>query len=158
MTIEARNSMTGTPLARSTLAGFRTALEMGRERRCAAGQSAQIDDAPHACARGRASEVVGGVDDRRLRSPIGRPSSAPGSRRSARRRARGRATLRRGSRPRRLQWSDQSRTRRCRMPREAPHRAAALFESSKKTAADVSRRSGEQNGAHRRSPTCLSAS
>ena len=37
------------------------------------------------------------------------------------------------------------RSSRARISREAPHRAAALFESSKKTAADVSRCAGEQD-------------
>ena len=129
--------------------GFHAALEMGRERPCAAGQSAQIHDPLHACARGGASEVVGGaaIDVREVGSAAHRVHQV----------IRG---VHAGERPVERRFVEAislddlsvrtSRGKAFRMPREAAHGAAALFESSKKTAADVSRRSGEQNvSAHR---------
>ena len=129
------------------VAGFRAALEMGRERAGITGQPAEINDAAHACARGRAAKIVGGstIGIGEVRSAAHRVHKVVRGMHA------GEGAVERclvetvafddfGMWPYRREP--------CGISREAPHRAAALFESSKKAAADVTRRAGNENAAH----------
>ena len=99
MTIDARNSTTGTPLARSASPVSTRLFRCVDSDRGGVAESAQIDDAAHARAGGRAAEVSSGARDRAGESRSARPSSAPGNSACHAVHRRGRATLRRGSRP-----------------------------------------------------------
>ena len=128
--------------------GFGTAAQVRRERRDVVGQSAQIDDAPHAGSGGGAAEVDGGLAIQVREVGTRPPSSAPG-----------RTPCHAGERgvERRLVEAvaaDHFRagSGRRHAPRIAGQAAerrasrAALFEEAKKTAADVARGAGEQDG------------
>ena len=120
------------------------------------GQSAEINDAAHAGALRRARKVLGGatVDVGEIGAAAHRMHQVVGglhaNQRAVERRLVEAVALHDlGRRHRRVEPP--------RLPDQAPHCAAAIFEPSKKAAADVSRGAGQQNGSVHAGPTCPSA-